>query len=751
MPSVPDFLSEDDAERVAEIMEAHGYEELTGTQRQAFDEGALDDENTLLVAETGNGKTMVAEAVLKKTLDEGGRAAYLVPSYQLTQSKKAELEEWMGDEYSVGTGTGAIRRTDVPVMTFESYFQAVMRNIGDIRSFDRAIFDDFHEVYSYHRGPGIEKAMTACLDHDIDVFGMSATVGNPDELASWLNATLIESDSDRSIPVVEEPVENDPNASRGEQLASIIDENEDKAPFIVFNNRRDWAETRGEDIADTGLFEDANDRDFHTEIERALPAEMTSKYERLADMMEAGVAFHHSGLDASVRDVIVDAVKEGDLMCVSATPGLAYGFDAPIQSVIVADLKRYGDWIGVYEYIQWIGRAGRPGYGYDKGYAFPLYKDEQAHDYFQFGTPSKQKELEDVQTHIESDEEFRQLLLELIDFGWQTPDEIEGFLQHSLFWEQYSGAGAWGREYDSTASEIERKLRQTANWLEHRDLVTERRARTEFETTDLGEAAIEFNYETWLDTPLEGITNVHRRLPRVVDDPLELVSLLASEFGRAQLRSLPDTATFEGQLRDHGLRVNDASKTAAMLCWHWARGRSLDDLEAEFDVDMTGVPSAGRNAAGLLESTEHLIDVADDIRKPEWYDTLVGQLRYGVPAENLLLAEEVDQLGRGRIGTLSTKIQEMSAVDTTATLPEQLSELYDEAGRDLFTDTISDQVSGVGDTIAGRLADAVEQWNGVPAQEAPPIVPPGKQSRSGNDDDGPDVEFTEASKLDDFE
>ncbi len=740
MAEVPEFSSDENRDIVTEIMEAHGYDELTGTQAQAFSEGVLDEDNSLLIAETGNGKTMVAESVLKKSIDSGGDAVYLVPSYQLTQAKKSELEEWA--DFDVGLGTRAIRSPGVPVMTFESFFQAVMRNIGDVRSVDRAIFDDFHEIYSYHRGAGIEKAMTACLDNDIDVFAMSATVGNPRELANWLNAELIISESDRSIPVIEQPIDDDPGQTRGAQIAEIINEREEKAPFLVFNNRRDWSESRGEDIADTKLFEDANDRDFYSEIESALPAEMTVKYEKLAEMMEKGVAFHHSGLDSKVRDIIVDAVQEGDLMCVSATPGLAYGFDAPIQAVIIADTKRYGDFIGVYEYIQWVGRAGRPGYGYDEGYAFPIVKDERANDYFQFGVPAKDKRLEDVKTHIESDPEFRQLLLELIDFGWDTPEEIERFLSHSLFWEQYDSTGAWGRDSGIARDQVERKLRTTVNWLERRQLVSEQRTSGTFETSSLGEAAIEFNYATWIKTRLESITSVANELQYVIDDPLSLVETLTREFDSATLRSTPNSSDFESKLYEHGLTRDDSGKTSAMLCWHWCQGDSLDRLEKEYDTDMADVPNAGRDVADLLEASRHLAEVDPSTRIPEWYDTFTSQLRYGVTAEDIYLAEQVDQLGRGRISTIKSHFKQSPGVDSTKPLPDQLRTLLEENDRQRLEDTLRG-ISGIGSTLAGRITDAIVDWNGTAGMAIPPFT---KQEKDSTGGDG----FTRASSLDEF-
>ena len=98
-------------------MNAHGYDSLKKTQRLALKDGILDAGNHLLVAETGNGKTLCAEAVTKKHLDQGGRAAYLVPSRQLVRDKRDSLQEWGSDEHRIHSGPGADQFSDVIVAT----------------------------------------------------------------------------------------------------------------------------------------------------------------------------------------------------------------------------------------------------------------------------------------------------------------------------------------------------------------------------------------------------------------------------------------------------------------------------------------------------------------------------------------------------------------------------------------------------------------------------------------------------------
>lgn len=91
--NAPSDLLEDDISLVEEIMDAHEFDTLKETQHLAFQDGILDGGNHLLVGETGNGKTLCAEAVTKKILDEGGRVGYLVPSRQLVRDKRDELRE----------------------------------------------------------------------------------------------------------------------------------------------------------------------------------------------------------------------------------------------------------------------------------------------------------------------------------------------------------------------------------------------------------------------------------------------------------------------------------------------------------------------------------------------------------------------------------------------------------------------------------------------------------------------------------
>ena len=55
------------------------------------------------------------------------------------------------------------------------------------------IIDEIHLLNDVSRGPTLEILITLMkrLLKDIQIVGLSATIGNPDELASWLGAKLV--------------------------------------------------------------------------------------------------------------------------------------------------------------------------------------------------------------------------------------------------------------------------------------------------------------------------------------------------------------------------------------------------------------------------------------------------------------------------------------------------------------------------------------------------------------------------------
>jgi len=256
------FLSDDDDNPtlLAGVMDAHGFDSLKKTQQLAFQDGVLSPGNHLLVAETGNGKTLCAEAVTKKTLQGGGRVAYLVPATARASESRDDLDVGpRAVRYRIlGGRIPQLRRHRRDLRLVLSSDPQQHRASPKLRS---VVLDDFHEIYGGFRGPEIEKSIGAAMYEGIEVFAMSATVGNPEELASWMDADCTVSPEGRQIEIEERAIDV-AGREKKEAIVDVLRREEDKAPFLVFNYAKPWTESRAKQVAQTRIFETDSDRDY---------------------------------------------------------------------------------------------------------------------------------------------------------------------------------------------------------------------------------------------------------------------------------------------------------------------------------------------------------------------------------------------------------------------------------------------------------------------------------------------------------
>lgn len=77
-------------------------------------------------------------------------------------------------------------------------------------------------------------------------------------------------------------------------------------------------------------------------------------------------AAYHAGLTGYERKKIENQFQNGELPAVVTTAALAAGVDFPASQVIFESLAMGIDWITMQEFLQMLGRAGRPDY-HDRG------------------------------------------------------------------------------------------------------------------------------------------------------------------------------------------------------------------------------------------------------------------------------------------------------------------------------------------------------------------------------------------------
>jgi ATP-dependent RNA helicase HelY len=157
-------------------------------------EHLVQDRSVLVAAPTGTGKTLVAEYAIWLAQQRNQRVIYTTPLKALSNQKYRDLREVYGYD-SVGLVTGDIvehSRASIVIMTTEVYRNMLLEDGGErlsrmsLDDVGFVVFDELHYLSDIGRGPVWEEAIICSPDH-VQLVGLSATVSNAEDLASWIS------------------------------------------------------------------------------------------------------------------------------------------------------------------------------------------------------------------------------------------------------------------------------------------------------------------------------------------------------------------------------------------------------------------------------------------------------------------------------------------------------------------------------------------------------------------------------------
>ncbi len=394
-----------------------------------------EDKNVLVEAPTGTGKTAIAHYVASKNMDEGKTTFYTTPLKALSNQKLNEFRAVYGDE-NVGILTGDRRENiDAPIviMTTEVYRNMALSNMyGDknplMQNLGSVIFDEFHYLGDDSRGSVWEESIML-TPKDVQVLGLSATIGNPKELKNWqseLKGEPIElvsmPASARAVPLrygsiytnsyederkaierkikktgvaPETPVDYRAPKPKPSDFKMAVDklDNNDQLPAIFFVFSRKFSRELLEYFAKSGI-------DLTTDKEKKEIEKTVNKY-RLkgyigADLdMEAlkkGYAIHNAGIIPAQKELIEELFQKKLTKVVIATETLAAGINMPAKTVVISspykptdaentEEERATRTLTANEFKQMSGRAGRRGID-TEGFVYTMPCDRQTEQEF---------------------------------------------------------------------------------------------------------------------------------------------------------------------------------------------------------------------------------------------------------------------------------------------------------------------------------------------------------------------------------
>lgn len=406
---------------------------------KALNEG----KNVLVEAPTGTGKTAIAHYAATRNLDEGKTTFYTTPLKALSNQKLNEFRAVYGDD-KVGILTGDRRENveaPIVIMTTEVYRNMALSNMyGEknplMEKLGTVIFDELHYLGDESRGPVWEESIML-TPKNVQVLGLSATIGNPKDLQNWQSSlkgediSLVSIPSEaRAVPLVFDSIFTDsykkeekriekagtsqkqyddyippkPKLSDFKFAVDKLKTNE-QLPAILFVFSRGFSRELLDHFAKNG--NDLTTQEEKQQIEKIVNKHKANGYIG-ADLdmgaLKKGYAIHNAGIIPNQKKLIEELFQKKLTKVVIATETLAAGINMPAKTVVISSPYKPTDAeksenekatriLTSNEFKQMGGRAGRRGID-TKGYVYTLPVDKTTEQDFLFLEISEANPLE---------------------------------------------------------------------------------------------------------------------------------------------------------------------------------------------------------------------------------------------------------------------------------------------------------------------------------------------------------------------
>ena len=395
-----------------------GYKALNRMQSLVYPVAYKTNENMLICAPTGAGKTDAAILAILNTIsqnltpspvDEPDASDFLVNSENFKivyvapmKALAAEITEklgrrlaWLGIQVRELTGDmhltkKEIVQTQIIVTTPEKWDVVTRKSTGDTELVQKVrllIIDEVHMLHD-ERGAVIE-SLVARTERQVEstqslirVVGLSATLPNYVDVADFLKvnrmAGLFYFDASfRPVPLEQHfiGVKGKPGtkSSRDNIDQTVFEKVKDMLgcghQIMVFvHSRKDTVNTArtfmqmAQDQQCLDLFDCQAVKGFGTAIKDL----KNTRGRELRELVPKGFGTHHAGMPRSDRNRVEQLFAQGHINVLCCTATLAWGVNLPAAAVIIKGTQLYSSQegkfvnLGILDVLQIFGRAGRP-------------------------------------------------------------------------------------------------------------------------------------------------------------------------------------------------------------------------------------------------------------------------------------------------------------------------------------------------------------------------------------------------------
>ncbi|XP_061404387.1 U5 small nuclear ribonucleoprotein 200 kDa helicase [Lethenteron reissneri] len=385
-----------------------GIKTLNRIQSKLHRAALESDQNLLLCAPTGAGKTNVALLCMLREIGkhinmdgtintDDFKIIYIAPMRSLVQEIVGSFSKRLSSYgLKVAELTGdhqlckeEINATQIIVCTPEKW--DIITRKGGERPYTQlvrlVIIDEIHLLHD-ERGPVLEALVARTIrsvemtQEDARLVGLSATLPNYEDVAAFLRVDPAKGlfffdNSFRPVPLEQQYVGvTEKKAMKRFQIMNEIVyekvlEHAGKNQVLVFVHSRKETGKTARAIRDMCLEKDTlgnflREGSASTEVLRT-EAEQCKNLE-LKDLLPYGFAIHHAGMSRVDRTLVEDLFADKHIQVLVSTATLAWGVNLPAHTVVIKGTQVYspekGRWteLGALDVLQMLGRAGRPQY-----------------------------------------------------------------------------------------------------------------------------------------------------------------------------------------------------------------------------------------------------------------------------------------------------------------------------------------------------------------------------------------------------
>ena len=369
------------------------YPLFNAIQSKCFATAYKSDNNLVVAAPTGGGKTAILEMAICRLIHsyktDQYKIVYMAPTKSLCSERQRDWQtkfvalDLQCAELTGDTDQGQLRNVQSAsiVITTPEKWDSMTRKWKDhaklMQMVKLFLIDEVH-ILKDSRGATLEAVVSRMksVGSNVRFVALSATVPNSEDIATWLG----KNHTSQHLPAIREKFGEDFRPVRLQKhvvgipyrgndfgfetacdpkLPDIVGKYSHKKPIMVFCITRKSAANTAKLFANLWASKGPRDRHWDGPTQRLVVQDP-----ELKNTLTSGVAFHHAGLEGPDRHTVEKGFLEGQINVICCTSTLAVGINLPCHMVIIKNTVSYQD-DGIKEYadlevMQMLGRAGRP-------------------------------------------------------------------------------------------------------------------------------------------------------------------------------------------------------------------------------------------------------------------------------------------------------------------------------------------------------------------------------------------------------